>query len=79
MAEPLSNPNSINDCSVEQELDDLKRHSHTVTEALRLAVAEALDRKRRLGQYAIFGIDGKPVRVEAEDLPLLDADLETDM
>ena len=38
---------------------------------LRKAVAEALDRKRRLGQYAVFWQDGKVVRVEAKDLPAL--------
>ena len=38
---------------------------------LRQAVAVALDRKRRLGQYAVFWQDGKVVRVEAEDLPAL--------
>ena len=36
---------------------------------LRLAVAEALDRKRRLGQYAVFWQGGQVVRVEAKDLP----------
>jgi hypothetical protein len=38
---------------------------------LRKAVNEALDRKRRLGQYAVFWQDGKVVRVEAKDLPAL--------
>ena len=38
---------------------------------LRRAVAEALDRKRRLGQYAVFWEGGKVVRVEAKDLPAL--------
>ena len=38
---------------------------------LRQAVAEALYRKRRLGQYAVFWQDGKVVRVEAKDLPAL--------
>lgn len=36
--------------------------------ALRRAVAKALDRKRRLGQYAVVWRDGRPVRLEAEDL-----------
>ncbi len=36
---------------------------------LRQAVAEALDRKRRLGQYAVFWQGGQVVRVEAKDLP----------
>jgi hypothetical protein len=35
-------------------------------DALRRAVAEALERKRRLGQYAVIWRDGRVVRVEAE-------------
>jgi hypothetical protein len=38
---------------------------------LRKAVAEAVDRKRCLGQYAVFWQDGKVMRVEAKDLPSL--------
>ena len=38
---------------------------------LRQAVGEALDRKRRLGQYAVFWQNGQVVRVEAKDLPAL--------
>lgn len=38
---------------------------------LREAVAEALDRKRRLGQYAVFWQNGAVVQVEAQDLPSL--------
>lgn len=37
-------------------------------EALKSAVAEALEKKRRLGQYAVFWIDGKPVAI-GEDAP----------
>ncbi len=37
-------------------------------EALRAAVAQALERKRRLGQYAVVWADGKPVMV-GEDAP----------
>lgn len=43
-----------------------------VLETLRRAVAKALDKKRRLGQYAVMVVDGKVVRVEPEDLPALD-------
>jgi hypothetical protein len=35
---------------------------------LRLAVAEALERKRRLGQYAVIWRDGKVVRVEPDEI-----------
>jgi hypothetical protein len=32
-----------------------------ILDALRSAVAEALDRKRRLGQYAVVWRDGRPI------------------
>jgi hypothetical protein len=35
-------------------------------DALRNAVAEALERKRRLGQYAVIWRDGHPVRLEPD-------------
>ncbi|MBA3888280.1 MAG: hypothetical protein H0X67_21525 [Acidobacteria bacterium] len=38
-------------------------------DALRSAVAEALERKRRLGQYAVIWRDGRVVRLEPEDIP----------
>ena len=37
-------------------------------EALRKAVANTLDRKRRLGHYAVVWRDGKPVAI-GEDAP----------
>jgi len=37
-------------------------------ESLRQAVAKALEKKRRLGQYAVTWKDGKPV-VQGEDAP----------
>ena len=37
-------------------------------QALREAVAEALERKRRLGQYAVFWEDGRIV-LRGEDAP----------
>lgn len=37
-------------------------------EALRRAVADALERKRRLGQYAVIWRDGRTVRLEPEDM-----------
>ena len=36
-------------------------------DALRSAVAEALERKRRLGQYAVIWRDGQVVTITAED------------
>jgi hypothetical protein len=38
-------------------------------ESLRVAVAKALDRKRRLGQYAVMWENGAPVLI-GEDAPL---------
>lgn len=40
-------------------------------DALRSAVAEALERKRRLGQYAVVWRDGQVVRIEAGELVAL--------
>ncbi len=36
-------------------------------DALRTAVAEAFERKRRLGQYAVIWRDGRVVRIEPDD------------
>lgn len=36
-------------------------------DALRSAVTEALERKRRLGQYAVIWRDGHVVRINPED------------
>lgn len=36
-----------------------------VKASLRKSVAAALERKRRLGQYAVIWHDGKPQRIEA--------------
>lgn len=43
-------------------------HESKALTALRRAVAKALDRKRRLGQYAVVWRDGRPVRLEPEEL-----------
>jgi len=43
-----------------------------ILEALQQAVTEELERKRRLGHYAVFWIDGKIVTV-GEDAPPEDA------
>ena len=37
---------------------------------LRQAVSEALERKRRLGQYAVVWQDGRPVRILPDAAPL---------
>lgn len=43
----------------------LNDHDHKMQAlaALRKSVAEALDRKRRLGQYAVIWRDGRPQRI----------------
>lgn len=45
-----------------------EQHAEQTLEALRKAVANALERKRRLGQYAVVWRDGRPVRLEPEEL-----------
>ena len=42
--------------------------SQRVLDALRQAVKQALEKKKRLGQYAVFWENGKPVLV-GEDAP----------
>jgi len=50
-------------------MTELQKQSLKVKEVLRQAVAEALEQKRRLGQYAVIFKDGRPVRVEPTQLP----------
>ena len=40
-------------------------------DALRRAVTEALERKRRLGEYAVIWRDGQAVRLEPTESPLV--------
>ncbi len=54
--------------------NDMESQSRKVAEVLNRAVADTLDRKRRLGQYAVMWRDGRTVRVEAADLPTLPND-----
>ena len=46
----------------------LSAEDQRALDALRAAVAEALDRKRRLGQYAVIWRDGRAVRIEGDEL-----------
>ena len=48
-------------------MSSLSMQAEQALDALRAAVAEALERKRRLGQYAVIWRDGRAVRVEPED------------
>lgn len=45
-------------------MTDIQSQSQQVKEALRRAVAVALERKRRLGQYAVIFQNGQLVRIE---------------
>jgi hypothetical protein len=49
------------------EKDTLSNEGLKALEALRRSVAQALDRKRRLGHYAVIWRDGKPLAT-GEDL-----------
>lgn len=44
------------------------RESQVIMDSLQKAVTQALERKRRLGQYAVVWRDGKPVMI-GEDAP----------
>lgn len=48
-------------------MSTLSAEDQQALDALRNAVAEALDRKRRLGQYAVIWRDGQAVRIEPEE------------
>ena len=48
-------------------MNTLSPEDQRALDALRSAVAEALERKRRLGQYAVIWRDGKVVRIEPDD------------
>ena len=47
---------------------ETREQSEQVTRALKSAVSDALDRKRRLGQYAVVYKNGKPVRISGDQL-----------
>jgi hypothetical protein len=47
-------------------MSTLSADDQRALDALRSAVAEALERKRRLGQYAVIWRDGRVVRIEPD-------------
>ena len=49
-------------------MTQLSPDTQEMLDSLRSAVAETLERKRRLGQYAVICQDGKPVLI-GEDAP----------
>ena len=53
-------------------MTELQRDSEQAKESLRKAVAEALDKKRRLGHYAVIFRDGKPVHIDSTQLDQAD-------
>jgi len=52
-------------------MSTLSADDQRALDVLRSAVAEALERKRRLGQYAVIWRDGKIVRIDPQDIALL--------
>lgn len=54
---------SITDYRVKHVDNELAPDTQEMLESLRTAVEEALERKRRLGQYAVIWQDGKPVLI----------------
>jgi hypothetical protein len=48
-------------------------HTDALIQSMRKSVAKALDRKRRLGQYAIVSRNGKLTRLEPADIKPLAA------
>lgn len=40
--------------------------AQVILEALQKAVSQALEKKRRLGQYAVVWRDGKPVKIRVK-------------
>ena len=49
----------------------LSNKDQRALDALRRAVTEALERKRRLGEYAVIWRDGQAVRLEPNETPSL--------
>jgi hypothetical protein len=48
-------------------MNSLSADDQLALDALRQAVSEALERKRRLGQYAVIWRDGRVVRIEPDE------------
>lgn len=49
-------------------MTEIQKLAQQTKEVLQRAVAEALDKKRRLGQYAVIYQNGKLVRLEPEQI-----------
>lgn len=55
-------------------MDIASPEDQKILDVLRSAVAETLERKRRLGQYAVIWRDGKPEFIGGEDAPKVDTE-----
>lgn len=49
-------------------MTELQQHARQVCKVLQGAVVKAMETKRRLGQYAVIYRDGKPVRLNSEQI-----------
>lgn len=49
-------------------MSESKTDNEAVAKSLRNSVAKALERKRRLGQYAVVTKDGKLARLQPEEI-----------
>ena len=45
-------------------MTDIKEKEEQIQTSLRKAITDAMENKRRLGQYAVVAEDGKPKRIE---------------
>jgi len=55
--------------------DEPSKESQVMLDTLKTAVAHALEKKRRLGQYAIVWKHGKPLRLDADSIGLDDGEI----
>jgi hypothetical protein len=51
-------------------MTELQQRAQFVKEVLTKAVADALERKRRLGQYAVILRDGRPYLLPPDERPV---------
>jgi len=54
-------------------MSETKTDNQAVLESLRYSVAKALERKRRLGQYAVVSKNGRLTRLKSEEIKPLAA------
>jgi len=50
-------------------MTETQQKAQRARETLRRAVVDDLERKRRLGQYAVIYQNGKPVRIHPDQMP----------